>query len=169
MTPSRSSRSTGAILSLVVVTLALYPGRSLRGQEQERPAPLRVERITVAPASPGVDTLCRLTAAIRNEGEVAASQLAFTVRLNGEPLAVYESQLYYQALPPGETSEVRLYNFWTTETGRGRPADGKLVVEVVLEQARWMKIERDGDTETWTPVGEVSGLPSRAEIALQLP
>ena len=124
------------------------------------------------PEKPGPDTLCRLTAVIENSSERPVSQLAFEVTLDGQPLKVYERQLFYQLLPVGERSEVQLFNFWTSEEGRPAPANGKLTVEVTLAAAQFMKVDlssdEEGEIETWTPQGEVPGLPQERSAELQL-
>jgi hypothetical protein len=121
----------------------------------------------VQPGSPGIDTLCQLRVQVRNRGERIASQLAFQVRVNGHELPVYRNQLFMQALPPGEVSEVRLYNFWTTETGRPAPEDGRLRVEVVLTEAHWYSIAEDDDgVEVWSPLEAVPGLPASGTLTL---
>ena len=84
------------------------------------------------------DTLYQLRVRIGNKGSEPASNLSFQVTLNGQRLAVYVNHLYRTDLAPGKETEVRLYNFWSSETGRPFPADGRLVVEVRLTGARWM-------------------------------
>ncbi len=128
--------------------------------------------IEVAPAAPGAETLCKLTATIENSGDRAVYGFGFDVELNGEPLPVYEKQLFLQVIEAGETEEVALFNFWTSETGRPAPADGKLEVLVRLREARWVEVsevEEDGETvEVWTPLGDVAGLPQAVSLALEL-
>ena len=140
--------------------------------EGSKSSPLTVESLSVTPETPGPGTLVQLRVDVANRGEKIASQLAFRVEINGEPLPVYENQIFMQALPPGETSEVRLYNFWTTETFRPLPKDGKLNLEVILAEAHWYRIEdveEEGETiEEWTPLEPVPGLPSSRSIVLDL-
>lgn len=131
-----------------------------------------IERLEVDPASPGTETLCRLTATLRNGGSRAVYSFGFDVELNGQSLPVYEKQLFLQVIGAGESEEVALYNFWTSETGRPAPANGKLEVLVRLREARWVEVsevEEDGETvEVWTPVGDVSGLPQSVSLTLEL-
>lgn len=126
----------------------------------------------VTPAEPGPETLCRLVATIDNRGSQAVYSFGFDVELNGRALRVYEQQLFLQVIEPGESAEVALYNFWTSEQGRPAPADGKLEIVVRLREARWVEVtqvEEDGETvEVWTPVGEVAGLPQIARRTLVL-
>ena len=128
--------------------------------------------IEITPAVPGPDTLCRLVATVRNGGDRAVYSFGFDVELNGSALPVYEKQLFLQVIEAGESDEVALYNFWTSETGRPAPADGRLEVVVRLREARWVEVsevEEDGETvEVWTPVGEVAGLPQVASRTLEL-
>jgi hypothetical protein len=73
-------------------------------------------------------------------------------------------------LPPEEVTEVRLYNFWTTETGRPAPADGRLAVAVELTEAHWYRIAEDDEgVEVWTPLEPVSGLPSAQTLTVRMP
>ena len=119
--------------------------------------------------APGPESLVRLTVEIANRGEEIASALVFTVTVAGQPLPVYEKQVFLKAIPPGGTTELRLYNFWTGETGRPAPADGKLPVEVTLTEARWMDVSTDEEgVEVWKPLGEVEGLPVSASTVVAL-
>lgn len=143
-------------------------------------SPLRIEQVSISPARPGSDTLCQLVVQLRNGGEKPMYAFAVDVKLNGVALPVYERQLFLQAVPAGEAAELRLFNFWTTETGRPRPADGRLVVEVTLREALWLDITTETPAEegqggkppepveVWTPAGAVPGLPVRAAVTLEL-
>lgn len=166
-----------ALLALAVL-LTLAPG--LVAQEEVPPAEakapeplvtlagLKVEGPTPGEA-PGPESLVRLTVEIANRGEAIASALAFTVTVAGQALPVYEKQVFLKAVPPGGTTELRLYNFWTGETGRPAPADGKLPVEVTLTEARWMEVSEDEEgVEVWKPLGEVEGLPVSVSTVVAL-
>lgn len=122
--------------------------------------------------APGADALARLSVRIANRGERIASALAFTVEVEEQELPVYANQVFLKPIPAGETVEVALYNFWTGETGRPAPADGKLDVEVTLREARWMNrtVEKEGETEVevWNPVGPVERLPVTASTTITL-
>jgi len=140
----------------------------------EAPAPLvtlagvKVEG-PVPGEAPGPESLVRLTVEIANRGEEIASALVFTVTVAGQPLPVYEKQVFLKAIPPGGATELRLYNFWTGETGRPAPADGKLPVEVTLTEARWMDVSTDEEgVEVWKPLGDVEGLPASASTVVAL-
>ena len=152
------------------LSVALAPGM---GQESP-PSPLVIAAVEVTPPDPGEETLCQLRLRIENRGERPVYALRFEVRIGGEALPVYAKQLYYQKLPPGRTTEVRLFNFWTTETGRSRPEDGKLTVEVALREASWLAVTLESEEgseqpiEVWTPAGEVPGLPVSRSVTLEL-
>lgn len=157
---------------LVASLLAAGPAT---GQEEEAAAPtalLKIEAISVEPQSPAADTLCRLRVKISNAGEQIASRFGFSVTLNGQDLGVYGNQLFMFPVAPGTTEEISLYNFWTTETSRAMPADGKLRVEVALQEAVWtqmaMETDEEGEIEVWTPIGPVENLPVTAAVTLQM-
>lgn len=160
----------GALLALPLLAVAPAPAQE---EGAEKPAPLvTIEEVTVEPARPGPDTLCRLRVKLRNRGEAFASQLGFTVKLNGQELGVYRNQLFMLPVPAGESEEIALYNFWSTESSRSMPADGKLRVEVTLREAIWARVEmerdEEGEIEVWSPIGTVEGLPSTASVTLEM-
>jgi hypothetical protein len=130
--------------------------------------PLVIEAVTVEPADPAADTLCRLKVKLRNAGTQTASQLGFTVKVNGQELATYRNQLFMFPVDAGATIELKLYNFWSTETSRPAPADGKLTIEVILNEARWMTIGMEGEVEVWTPGEAVPGLPVTQSVTLAM-
>lgn len=166
-----SRRTLPALLAF----LALAGVSALPAQE-EAAAPaaplLALEAVEVeAPVPgepPGPESLVRLTVAIANRGERIASALAFTVEVAGQELPVYRNQVFLKAVPPGGTTELRLYNFWTGETGRPAPADGKLAVVVTLEEASWMEVADEEGVEVWKPLGAVEGLPVTASTVVAL-
>jgi hypothetical protein len=149
------------LLSLLLGAAAALPA--------EAPKPsLTLEAVKVEPASPRPDTLCHLTVMLRNAGAQPASSLEFVVKVNGQELAAYKKRLYLAPVEPGATRDLHLYNFWSTETGRPAPPNGKLDVEVTLAHASWVqKTARDG-AEVWTPVGEVPGLPVSRKVTLTM-
>lgn len=165
-----------AVLLPLLVPVALAAQDEAPPPEAEAPEPLlSLEKVTVegpptgAPLGP--ETLARLTVSIANRGEEIASALVFTVSVAGRELPVYENQVFLKAIPPGGTTELALYNFWTGETGRPAPADGKLPVEVTLTEARWMEVSEDEEgVEVWKPLGEVEALPVSAstQVALKM-
>lgn len=138
------------------------------GAASAKPSPVTLEAIDVRPPAPGPDTLCQLRVRVKNGGSRKVSALGFEVKLNGQALPVYKTQLYLQTVAPGETGEVRLFNFWTTESGRPAPADGKLKVEVALKEAQWVEVKTEGGAEIWKPVGPVEGLPNVIAKTLEL-
>ena len=147
--------------------LAMLP-LALAGEDKPAPPALSVQAVQVEPASPRPDTLCHLTVTLKNQGDRPASALEFTVKVGGVSLPAYRDRLYLEAVEPGASRQVRLFNFWSTETGRPAPADGKLAVEVTLTGASWArKTVRDG-AEVWTPAGEVPGLPAAKSLTLTL-
>lgn len=116
----------------------------------------------------GRESLARLTVKLANHGAKTASVLAFTVEVAGMELPVYRNQVFLKPIPPGESVELALYNFWTGESGRPAPADGKLVVDVTLREARWVEVTEEEGTEVWTPGEPVAGLPVSASATVAL-
>lgn len=153
------TRLLRALLLVLLLPVAAAAGEA-------PPALLTLERVAVTPTDPGPDTLCQLRVTLRNQGTQPASELAFEVRVNGQDLPVYQRHLFMQRLDPGASTEVRLFNFWSTETGRPAPASGKYEVQVALLAARWYTIAQQGDEEVWTPGEAVAGLPSRAGVTV---
>ncbi len=71
-------------------------------------------------------------------------------------------------VPAGESAEIKLYNFWSTETSRPMPSNGKLEVEVTLAAAQWTKVSMEDEVEVWEPLGEIAGLPQAKSITLEM-
>ncbi|MFP5286912.1 MAG: hypothetical protein ACLGI9_14320 [Thermoanaerobaculia bacterium] len=133
------------------------------------PAPgLSLEAVKVDPASPGPDTLCRLSVTLRNSGAKTASALAFQVKVDGRELPVYRNELFFRPVAAGAAAELRLHNFWSNETGRPFPTNGKMTVEVTLAEAKWMDLKTENGAEVWTAAGPVEGLPVSKSVTLDL-
>jgi hypothetical protein len=157
----------------IAILLILFLAASLvlaQPSQEPKPAPgLTLEAVKVDPASPGPDTLCRLSVTIKNAGAKTASALGFRVKVDGKELAVYGKELFFKPVAAGSTAEVKLHNFWSSETGRPFPAGGRMTVEVTLVEARWMDVKTENGAEVWTPVGEVGGLPVSKNVTLTAP
>ncbi|HYN19833.1 MAG TPA: CARDB domain-containing protein [Thermoanaerobaculia bacterium] len=153
-------------LFLTLPLAGVLPG----GAQAAKPSTpgLLLEAMKVDPASPGKDTLCKLSVTIRNAGSKTASALGFRVKVDGKELAVYGNELFFRPIAAGATAEVKLHNFWTNETGRPFPSTGKMTVEATLTEARWMDVKTENGVEIWTPVGPIEGLPVSKSIALTL-
>ncbi len=154
--------------TLLFLLSILLLSAAISAQEEAKSA-LTIDKPVVTPEKPGVDTLCQLRVTLHNSGKQNAAALAFEVKINGDALIVYGNQVYMQAIPPGGSAEVRLYNFWTTETQRKAPKDGILKLEVKLLEASWMTIEDDEEgVEVWTPQGAIEGLPISSKLDIPL-
>lgn len=147
--------------------LAFFVLVSAAPAQDAKPA-LALESVKVDPAAPGADTLCRLTVTLRNAGSRRASALEFQVKVNGKELPAYKDRIYLQAVEPGATREVRLFNFWSTEPSRPSPANGKLQVEVTLVRASWMDRETKDGAEVWTAAGPTEGLPVTKSVTVTM-
>jgi hypothetical protein len=132
---------------------------------------LTLEAVKVDPASPGPDTLCRLSVTLRSSGPKTASALAFRVKVDGRELPVYKNELFFRPIAAGAAgaaAEVRLHNFWSNETGRPFPTNGRMTVEVTLAEAQWMDMKTENGAEVWTAAGPVAGLPVSKSVTLTL-
>lgn len=152
--------------------LPLLLALSLAAEEAPKPVPatgVSIHEIVLEPSAPTATTLCRLKVKLGNTHEQPVSMLRFAVKVSGQDLTVYGNQVFLQAIPAGGNTELKLYNFWVSETGRAAPADGKLTVEVTLLEAQKMKIGPDAEgVETWEPIGAVTGLPISKSISVPL-
>ena len=115
-----------------------------------------VSTVTVEPANPGPQTLCKLSVKLDNGTARPVTALVFRVRVNGQELAVYSNHVYMVQLDSEKMQTLHFYNFWSTESGRPAPTDSFLTVEVTLVEARYA----NGKQET------VAGLPSSASVRL---
>ncbi len=164
-----STMSRPRIVLALALLLGLLTASAFADQEAAAAPLLTLEEVTVEPTNPGPDTLCKLRVKLRNAGTQIASQLDFGVSINGQALPVYRNQLFMYPVAAGETAEIKLYNFWSTETFRPFPTDGKMKVEVTLRDARWMTVEEDEEkVEVWTPQGAVEGLPVSRSVTLTM-
>ena len=146
----------------VVLPVAAGPVETAQapaGTKADKKPLLSVEAIVVTPPSPGPDTLCKLRVVIKNHGEQPASAFGFQVKINGQALPVYEKQRYLDPIEPGESKEIALFNFWSSETDRPFPQDGSVAVEVALTEARWVAKRMEGEVPVWTMKDLISGLP----------
>lgn len=133
------------------------------------------------------ETLCTLTVRLRNLGDRPISALVFEVEIDGTSLPVYEKQVFMALVPAssvgsgssdgeaGDTGsddasfDLRLFNFWTTDSRRSAPSDGTLDMRVRLTEAQWVDVStEESRTEVWSLEGPVPGLPLQATISLPL-
>jgi len=124
--------------------------------------PITIEAVLISPQAPGPDTLCKLAVRLKNRSARTVTAFGFEVKVNGHDLTIYGNQRYLEPIPPGETRELQLYNFWSTETDRPALKDGKVEVEVALAEARFVEKTMEGNVPVWTLQDLVQGLPSRA-------
>lgn len=186
MTLRDRSPSLAAVAFLVFCTAGLLKAPVVRAQEPDAPSseapaerpkkaesPLNLLSVAVTPDSPTAETLCRLALELTNMGDRPVSALRFEVEVGGVSLPVYGNQLFMERIDAGEgepaSTEVQLYNFWASETGRPAPVNGKLPVKVTLVEARWLSVSSEEDgTEVWELGEMVPGLPASAERTLSL-
>ncbi len=166
----RNFGTTVAVLFAIV-----SPVLPAQGIEKTEPQ-VTVEEvaITVSPGKPvgpeglSPGTLCNLKVKLRNRGAQKAYSFRFGVKINGREMTAIDKMLYMQAVDPGNTEEIALSNFYSTEPGGTLPKDGKVTVEVTLKQAQWVEIKKEGNTQVWTPLGEVKGLPFSKSVSKPL-
>ncbi len=183
-----------ALVALLLLVLTTAPAAI--AQETKAPtaepnsAQVQLVGIEVTPSDPSTDALCQLKVLIENSAERPVFSLAFEVEVGGQGLAVYEKQLFMVPVEPmvraddntgdntgdkghGEPFELDLFNFWTSDSRRPAPANGKLPVTVRLVEAQWLEITQEEDAsgakiDVWTPHGAVPGLPSEVSTILEL-
>lgn len=126
------------------------------------PSPVVVDTVTVSPAAVRGETLCQLVVGLRNAADFDLSAFRFRVVVEGHALPAYERRVFVETLPAGERREIRLYNFWSAESGRPAPTDAALDVEVELVEARRLGRSREASgEEVWKLGDAVAGLPSK--------
>ncbi|HEX4952881.1 MAG TPA: hypothetical protein VF017_05735 [Thermoanaerobaculia bacterium] len=155
------------LVSLLILALLATP--PALAQPPAAPAPIELGEVSLEPAQPAADTLCKLRVTLKNGSARMVSSLRFEVRLNGQPLTVYSNQAFLEKLAPGASQTVQLYNFWTTETGRPAAVDGRLTVEVRLVAARYLAGSKDAQgNDVWQLEEAVPGLPVSATRTVTL-
>lgn len=150
----------------LIVALSAIAASASPPPEQTRSLTLDAVRVTAPTPTPRA--LCGLIVAISNHGDRPASRLRFTVKINGRPVNAYDRALFLRPLPPHATTDLRLYNFWTTETFRPEPIDA-LEIEVTLLSAEWIALGPAPDGVPMSaPIGRVGELPSTKRIVTHL-
>jgi hypothetical protein len=142
-----------AVRGLALACLAAFPAPWANAA----PAPVSIEAVSVAPASPGPGVICTLGVRIKNAGSHTATDFRFKVRVDGEEVTVYRNQTYAVNVAPGTSDSVALYNFWSPSAQKA-----SFPVEVAIVEARWADVKQEGSTSTTTPVGPIEGLPVSA-------
>lgn len=153
----------------MAILISMVSGTSAPAQtaNQEK-SQIGITVVAVDPTGPKAETLCTLRVELENKGDRVASQLEFKVEINAANLPVYDNQVFMVPVPTGETTEIELYNFWSTETSRQWPEDGRLNIEVTLVAAQWMNISEKDGIEVWEPLGPVGGLPVSQKASISL-
>ena len=167
MGPTRRLLSS-ALLVGVLASLTVFPGAGAQ-TGTESATPLTIAAVKVEPKSSTADTLCGLKIEIENRDSRIASQLEFRVEIDGVALPVYNNHVFMFPIAPETSTEVQLFNFWTTESSRPLPEDGDLDISVSLVGAQWMSIGDEEGVEVWEPLAAVEGLPTVATAKLKLP
>ena len=163
------TRCTDPTRRLVVLTFALVlGGAAARAQAPPVEPPLTIDSIRVTPDAPTASTLCHLTIAVTNATDRPISRLGLAVTVNGRPVKAYERTLYMQTLRPHATTEIPLYNFWTTESSRPASADNRLVLEVAVVRAAWTIVTTPAGVPTMAAAGSVAPLPAAKRIVVPL-
>ncbi len=158
----------------MIAALILFTGHSAvwqpaaTAQTQDTP-PIQVEKVEVTPKNAGAETLCQLWVTIRNNGSHYASAFEFEVQVASHQLPVYGNHSFLTAVAPGESKRLRLFNFWTNETGRPYPGSGSLEVSVSLQQASWWTLSEQNEQTTWTFVSDIEQASQVATVTVQRP
>ena len=165
---------------LAAIWASLAPGiaqQTASSAEAAAPPVLELVEVVVEPSRPTAETLCQLTVRLRNRGERPISSLAFEVEVEGKSLPVYEKQVFMTLVPPSapagpnaaSTVDLRLFNFWASESNRPPPTDGTLDIQIRLIEAQWVDVSMEDDgTEVWSLAEPVPGLPQVATISVPM-
>lgn len=174
----RTARYALAALLLLFAGGSLTWGQDAEGERTgDETAPLELVEVLIDPSQPGPETLCQLTVRLRNRGPRPVSSLVFEVEIEGRSLPVYEKQVFMVLVPPApaadstmnSTFDLRLFNFWTSDSQRPAPTDGTLDVRVRLIEGQWVDVRTDDDgTEVWALDTPVPGLPLEATVTLPI-
>ena len=119
----------------------------------------------ISPKGLAPGTLYSLRVKVRNAGTQKAFGFAFAVKVDGNALGVYERAVYAQAVDPGTTGEIGLYNFYTPDAVA---KSGKVSLEITLKEARWVELKKEGGTEVWAPTGDIKGLPVSKSVSFPM-
>src|SRR5438105_6714707 len=120
----RACDNLGIILLLCQLGVLALGSVHAAQRDMDRPPPfsdrsvLKIVAVDVRPPNPGPDTLCKLQVRIRNSGKEPASDLSFRITVNGQRLASYVNHNFRTTLEPGKDTDLPLFNFWSSETGR---------------------------------------------------
>jgi hypothetical protein len=161
-----ASGFVGALLGLVVFVFGAASAEQAASAQPPASASrsqLAIVGVDVQPANPGPDTLCKLHVRLRNAGRDGASDLSFQITVNGQRLAPYLNHNFRTFVAPGKETDLPLYNFWSSESGRPFPSDGRLVIDVRVIGARWVTA---GSTNVATLAGPVDPLPAPFSVTL---
>lgn len=157
------------LLVFLAIFATVMPAFSQDDTETAAAPTLAIETITLDPAKPGADTLVTLTVTVKNTAEQAVTGLGFDVTVGGVELPVYDNQLFVEAVEPKASTTIELFNFWTNETGRPLPTNGKLTVEVTLREAVVLERSKaDDGSPVWAFGAPVTGLPVSGEVTVEL-
>jgi hypothetical protein len=151
----RSSGFHRRVLALLFVFLLVVP--------YAEAADIRLDAITVEPASPHPAKPCTLKVHVTNSGTQAVSFFKFSVVINGEEVRTYKNQLYVVTIDAGKSDNVELYNFSSPSVAQA------FAVQITLVEAQWVRVQRDGKSSTTTPTGLVPGLPTSRALSVQMP
>jgi len=125
-------------------------------------ADVAVEAVIVEPASPGPSAICGLKVRLKNGGTQPIANFRFSVKVDGQDVAVYKTHSYAVNIEARTADELALYSFYS-------PAAAKAFdVQVTLVEAEWLQIKRDGTTTTTTPTGPVAGLPVSGSVSVKM-
>lgn len=121
-----------------------------------------VDAIVVEPASPAPSTLCKLKVRLKNRGTQAASYFTFSVTIDGQDVPTYKAHSYAIDVDAGATGDLDLNSFWSPATAK--PFD----IKVALTEAQTVRVTKDGNVVTTSPVAPLVGLPVSATLSVKM-
>ena len=161
--PPGSIMQTVAMFLRVTIAWSLAPFLAGALVSRADAADVHVDAIVIQPASPGPATLCELKVRLKNAGNRTVSYFRFNVKIDGQEAPPYKLYTHVVNIEPGATGVLALSNFYSPPEARA------FEIQVILVEAQWVEVKKEGSSSTTTPSGPVAGLPTGASLSVKMP
>jgi len=105
---------------------------------------------------------------LRNKGKQPVAYFSFTVYFNGKDVPTYGNHVFFQLVGPNTAAEIKLFSLRVTESDLPAARDGELSFDLLLQKARWVEVNHDGNTTVYSTLGGVEGLPLRIQRTIPI-